>query len=144
MFDIGLGEVLVLIVAGLFVFGPDRLPQVVAQAVRTLRQVRTLAAGARADITEAIGPELRDLNIMGDLDEINPLSDVNEIRNLSPRKILNNAMFGSGDKLSDAVDGTGATATAGSATESPANGSGPEIAPGHAPAPAPAFDADAT
>jgi sec-independent protein translocase protein TatB len=137
VFDIGLGEVAVLIVAALFVFGPDRLPQVVAQAARTLRQLRTLAAGARADLNEAIGPELRELNV---------LSDLGEIRDLSPKVMLNKAMFGADDKLSEpvaeATDGALAPAADGAATE----GAAPSLTkPVVAPAPPPtAFDADAT
>ena len=136
MFDIGLGEVAVLIVAALFVFGPDRLPVVVAQAARTLRQLRTLAAGARADLNEAIGPELRELNV---------LADLGEIRDLSPKVMLNKAMFGADDSLSApvsaAADGAAATAAGGAATA----GAGPSLTkPAAPPAPPTAFDADAT
>ena len=143
MFDIGLGEVAVLIVAALFVFGPDRLPQVVAQAARTLRQLRTLAAGARADLTEAIGPELREL---GDL---NVLADLGEIRDLSPKVMLNKAMFGSEDGLSPsaaaadsaagAIPAAGAVPAAGAASGEPGLSLNKPAAP-----PTTAFDADAT
>ena len=134
MFDIGLGEVAVLIVAALFVFGPDRLPQVVAQAARTLRQLRTLAAGARADLNEAIGPEIRELNV---------LADLGEIRDLSPKVMLNKAMFGADDKLSQPV----AEATDGASGDAAGtDGAAPSLTK-HAATPAPpptAFDADAT
>ena len=43
MFDIGFGELLVLGVLALFVFGPERLPKVAAQAARALRDARTMA-----------------------------------------------------------------------------------------------------
>lgn len=139
MFDIGLGEVAVLIVAALFVFGPDRLPVVVAQAARTLRQLRTLAAGARADLNEAIGPELRELNV---------LADLGEIRDLSPKVMLNKAMFGADDSLSApvsaAADGAAATAADGADGAATA-GAGPSLTkPAAPPAPPTAFDADAT
>lgn len=68
MFDIGFGEFLLLVVAALFVFGPDRLPSLAAQAARALRQVRGLAAGVRQEITEVVGPELGGL----DLGDLNP------------------------------------------------------------------------
>jgi sec-independent protein translocase protein TatB len=136
VFDIGLGEVAVLIVAALFVFGPDRLPQVIAQAARTIRQIRSLAAGARAEITDAIGPELRELNLLGDLAELNPMADLGEIRDLTPKKMLNDAMFGADDALpapQPATDLNGATPAADAAAPPP------KPAP-----PVPAFDADAT
>jgi sec-independent protein translocase protein TatB len=140
VFDVGLGEIAVLLLAGLFVFGPDRLPSVVAQAARTIRQIRDLAAGARTEITEAIGPELRDLNPMAALTQAG--EEFGDLRDLTPRKFLNNAMFGAGDKVSPPASGAAATdpvagGSAVAATE-------PSAAPSAAPAPPPAFDADAT
>ncbi len=67
MFDIGTGEVLVLAVAALLVFGPERLPKIAAQAGRALRQIREMAAGARRDLREQLGPEFGDLDVR-DLD----------------------------------------------------------------------------
>ena len=141
MFDLGLGEVAVLIVAALFVFGPERLPQVIAQAARTLREIRTLAAGARAEINDAIGPELRELNVMA------PLA---ELRDLNPRAMLNKAMFGADDTMTSSpapetrVGSSTPTGTpAGTPSAAPGVTQGPvpgaELAP-----PTPAFDSDAT
>lgn len=53
--DIGLGEVVVIAVLALLVFGPDRLPKVAADAGRLLRQVRELASNARRDLVDAAG-----------------------------------------------------------------------------------------
>jgi sec-independent protein translocase protein TatB len=79
VFDIGLGELLVLVVAALFVFGPDRLPGVAAQAVKTLRALREMASSAGRDINDAIGPELRELDVRQDLQGL---------RDLDPRRAL--------------------------------------------------------
>ena len=54
-------------VIALLIFGPDRLPGLVQDAARLLREVRKMATGARADLKESLGPELADLNI-SDLD----------------------------------------------------------------------------
>mgnify|MGYP003342354406 CR=1 FL=1 len=40
LFDMGIGEILVIGVIGLLSFGPHRLPSAAAQAVGFLRQVR--------------------------------------------------------------------------------------------------------
>ena len=53
--DIGLGEVAVIAVLALLVFGPDRLPKVAADAGRLLRQMRELATNARKDLIDAAG-----------------------------------------------------------------------------------------
>ncbi|WP_119727424.1 sec-independent translocase [Thermomonospora amylolytica] len=62
MFDVGLGEMLVLVVLALVIFG-DRLPQVAAQAGRTLRQLRMMANNAKRDLQEGLGPEFKDFDI---------------------------------------------------------------------------------
>jgi sec-independent protein translocase protein TatB len=53
--DIGLGEVVVIAVLALLIFGPDRLPKVAADAGKMLRQVRELATNARKDLIDAAG-----------------------------------------------------------------------------------------
>ncbi|MQA17589.1 MAG: translocase, partial [Pseudonocardiaceae bacterium] len=49
MFDIGAMEFLMLGILALFIFGPDKLPDVARQAARGLRTVRAMAANARRD-----------------------------------------------------------------------------------------------
>ena len=50
LFDIGPGEFLVIAVVGLLIVGPERLPKMLAEAVRWLRVLRDQAvkAGARS------------------------------------------------------------------------------------------------
>jgi len=99
MFDIGLGEILLVLFASLFIFGPDRLPQVAAQAARALRQMRELAAGARADLTDAMGPEFTDLGKDLGLGE---LRDLTNLRALDPRKTITSVLLGTGDPVTPA------------------------------------------
>jgi len=67
--DLGLPEMVLLAVAALFIFGPNRLPKVAAEAARMLRALREVAASARAELSEAVGPELGDLaGLRADLD----------------------------------------------------------------------------
>ena len=61
MFNIGWAEFLVLVVAGLFVFGPERLPEAAAWLGRTVRQVREYATGAREQLRSELGPEFDEL-----------------------------------------------------------------------------------
>jgi len=68
MLDIGFGELLILAVAALFIFGPDKLPKLAADAARTFRTVRQMIASARRDLTDQLGPEFEGLN----LDDLNP------------------------------------------------------------------------
>lgn len=73
MFDIGLGEILILGVLGLLVFGPERLPRAAADAARTLRNVRAMASNARKDLADSAGVDLSGAqDALRDLQELHP------------------------------------------------------------------------
>lgn len=76
MFDIGIGEILMLAVVGLLVFGPERLPRAAADAGKWLRTIREMAAGARKDLADSAGIDLTDT-----------LDSVRELRDLHPRRL---------------------------------------------------------
>jgi sec-independent protein translocase protein TatB len=67
VFDsIGWGEIVVLLLAALFIFGPERLPHMAKDAATGLRKVRTAITGVRQQVNESLGddlPELRDLDL---------------------------------------------------------------------------------
>jgi sec-independent protein translocase protein TatB len=58
MFDVGLGEIAILAVIGLFVFGPERLPKAAADAGKWVRQLRTMAANAKTELADSAGVDL--------------------------------------------------------------------------------------
>jgi sec-independent protein translocase protein TatB len=66
--NLGWGEIAVLLVLALFVFGPERLPTLAAEAGRGLRKVRTYVKGMTDDLKSELGPELGDV----DLASLNP------------------------------------------------------------------------
>lgn len=67
MFDsIGWGEIVVLALAALFIFGPDRLPHLAKDAASGLKKLRGAVAGVRGHVNEALGedfPQLRELDL---------------------------------------------------------------------------------
>jgi sec-independent protein translocase protein TatB len=64
VFDgVGWAEIVVLLLIGLFVFGPDKLPKAARDAGRLLRQLRQMATGVRNDIRSELGPEFADFDI---------------------------------------------------------------------------------
>ncbi len=67
MFGVGLPELAVIIVVGLLVFGPDRLPDYAKQAGQLVRQVRAFSTATRDDIRRELGPEFADFELT-DLD----------------------------------------------------------------------------
>ena len=48
-----------LILLALFIFGPERLPKVISDGVRFLRNVRTMARNATNDLSRELGTEVR-------------------------------------------------------------------------------------
>ena len=72
MFDVGLAELAVIAVVAIFVFGPDRLPDLAKQAGAMLRKARDFANAARDELRDELGPEFSDL----------------ELRDLDPRTIV--------------------------------------------------------
>ena len=57
-------HLLVLGLLGVFIFGPDRLPKAIADGVRMLRNLRSMARNATSDLSRELGTEitLEDLN----------------------------------------------------------------------------------
>ena len=87
MFDsVGWGEILVLIVAGLFILGPERLPSAAAWLGRSIRQVRQYATGAREQLRNELGPEFDELR--------KPFEELRGLRNFNPRTAATQALFG--------------------------------------------------
>ena len=100
MFEsIGWGEILVLIVAGLFILGPERLPQGAAWLGRTIRQVKEYATGARDQLRSELGPEFDELR--------KPLEDLRGIRDFNPRTAVSKHLFDGENPLDPPVNGNG-------------------------------------
>lgn len=67
MFGVGLPEFAVILIIGVLVFGPDKLPEFGRQAGRLVRQLRNLAQSAQTELRKELGPEYADLKLT-DLD----------------------------------------------------------------------------
>ncbi len=51
-------KLLVLILLGVFIFGPDKLPTAIADGVRMLRRLREMARDATGDLSRELGTEI--------------------------------------------------------------------------------------
>lgn len=54
VFNVGAGEVLVLLLVGLFVLGPDKLPDVARRAGSALSELRRMSSGYQRELREAL------------------------------------------------------------------------------------------
>ena len=71
-FDISPLEMIALVVIGVIIFGPERLPKLAADTARFLRRFREFSQGAREDIRRELGPEFSDFRF----EDLNPKSFV--------------------------------------------------------------------
>lgn len=93
MFDIGIGEIMLLAVVGLLVFGPERLPRAAADAAKWLKQLRTMASGARQDLADSAGIDLTDT-----------VDTVKSLQEFHPRRLAANLLSDEPEKPKPPVD----------------------------------------
>lgn len=134
--NVGWGEMLVLVVLGLVILGPERLPGAIRWTSNALRQARDYVSGATSQLREDLGPEFEDLR--------QPLSELQRLRGMSPRAALTKHLLDGDDswltgKFDGASDGPEKPHSASMPT-APAQRPAEPAAPG---APTP-FDSDAT
>ena len=82
--SIGWPEIVVLALAALFIFGPERLPGLAKDAAHGLKRVRSAITGVREQMNESLGddlPELRDL----------------DLRKYHPKTFIRTQLFGDDD-----------------------------------------------
>lgn len=66
--DIGPLELGTLVVLAVLVFGPDKLPKVIQDVMRTIRKIREFSESAKQDIRQELGPEFKDF----EFEDLNP------------------------------------------------------------------------
>ncbi len=125
--NIGWAEILVLVVAGLFILGPERLPEAARWLGSAIKQVRDYATGARDHLRKELGPEF---------DEIQqPLNDLRGLRNFNPKTAISRTLFPEDEPTkpngyAPTANGTPASVTPPAADGSPvANGVPAPVAP---------------
>jgi sec-independent protein translocase protein TatB len=88
---VGWGEMLVLVVVGLVVLGPERLPGAIRWTANAVRQTRDYLAGVTSQLREDIGPEFDELR--------EPLRELQKLRGMTPRSALAKHLLDGDDSL---------------------------------------------
>jgi sec-independent protein translocase protein TatB len=128
--NVGWGEMLVLVVVGLVVLGPERLPGAIRWTTGALRQARDYLSGVTSQLREDMGPEFDELR--------GQLGELQKLRGMTPRAALTKHLLDGDDSIF-----TGDF-------DKPVNGAAPAPPPEPPPEPAPSppghtpFDTDAT
>jgi sec-independent protein translocase protein TatB len=129
--NVGWGEMLVLVIAGLVILGPERLPGAIRWTSDALRQARDYISGATSQLRDDLGPEFEDLR--------EPLSELNKLRGMTPRAALTKHLLDGDDSIF-----TGKFDRSEPTAEKPLSGPTPQpVAKADPPASTP-FDVDAT
>ena len=89
--NIGWGEMLVLVIAGLVILGPERLPGAIRWTSGALRQVRDYVSGATSQLREDLGPEFEDLR--------QPLAELQKLRGMTPRTAITKHLLDGDDSF---------------------------------------------
>jgi sec-independent protein translocase protein TatB len=89
--NVGWGEMLVLVVVGLVILGPERLPGAIRWTATALRQARDYLSGVTTQLREDIGPEFDDLR--------GPLSELQKLRGMTPRAALTKHLLDGDDSI---------------------------------------------
>jgi sec-independent protein translocase protein TatB len=89
--NVGWGEMLVLVIAGLVILGPERLPGAIRWTSDALRQARDYISGATSQLREDLGPEFEDLR--------EPLSELQKLRGMTPRAALTKHLLDGDDSI---------------------------------------------
>jgi sec-independent protein translocase protein TatB len=89
--NVGWGEMLLIVIAGLVILGPERLPGAIRWTSSALRQARDYISGATSQLREDLGPEFEDLR--------EPLSELNKLRGMTPRAALTKHLLDGDDSL---------------------------------------------
>ncbi|MFE9627444.1 sec-independent translocase [Streptomyces sp. NPDC006527] len=145
--DIGALELVTIVVLAVLVFGPDKLPKVIQDVMRTVRKIREFSESAKQDIRQELGPEFKDF----EFEDLNPKTFI--------RKQLENDELGLKEirngfdlkkemaEVTDAVHGRDAGSSSSASSSSPSSGGRIDMVkkpeePGKDDRPP--FDADAT
>ncbi|KAA0107671.1 Sec-independent protein translocase protein TatB [Mycolicibacterium sp. P1-5] len=134
--NVGWGEMLVLLVIGLVVLGPERLPGAIRWTSNSLRQARDYISGATSQLRDDLGPEFEDLR--------QPLSELQKLRGMTPRAALTKHLLDGDDSwIGEAFQTPGAAGAVKPHSAPPPHAVAPKPEPLPPGTPAP-FDADAT
>ena len=89
--NVGWGEMLILVIAGLVILGPERLPGAIRWTAGTVKQAREYLMGATSQLRQDFGPEFDDLR--------EPLSELQKLRGMTPRAALTKHLLDGDDSF---------------------------------------------
>lgn len=129
MFGLSWDQIILILLAGLFLLGPERIPTALKWIMDSLRKVRSFAAGAQSEMRTQLGPELDELRRqIAELQSLKEIKELRDLRELDPRRMVGKTILG--DEFSGGMkgflglsnEGPDAAAAAGAAAAGTAGG----------------------
>jgi len=104
MFGLSWAQIGIILLVGVFVLGPERIPTATTWVMSSLRKLRTMAAGAQAELRKEIGPELDELRRqVADLQSLKEIQELRDLRDLHPKRLIGTGILG--DEFSGGIGG---------------------------------------
>lgn len=104
MFGLSWEQIILILLAALFLLGPERIPVATRWLIDSLRKLRTMAAGAQAQMQSQLGPEIEELRRqVAELQSLKEVGELRALRELDPRRMVGKGLLG--DQFSGGVTG---------------------------------------
>ncbi|AGP31157.1 Sec-independent protein translocase protein TatB [Corynebacterium terpenotabidum] len=111
--SVGWGEILVLVIVGLIVVGPERLPRIITDVKAMILAARNAISSAKAELGDGFAEDFEEFR--------KPLSQLNDVRRMGARGLVTKALLDddpeflgdlekSARSVTDSVTGTGGQA----------------------------------
>lgn len=95
MFGLSWAQIGLIVLIGLFLLGPERIPTAVQWVVDAIKKLRGLAAGAQAELKTQIGPEMEELRRqIADLQSLKEIQELRDLRDLHPKRLIGKNILG--------------------------------------------------
>lgn len=108
--NVGWGEILLLLIVGLVLIGPERLPHIITDVRAMILAARTAIDDAKQSLSGELGEDFDELR--------KPLGELGDLRRMNPKTALTRTLFDGDDTYLDLL--TGKPAAGGGAGEVPA------------------------
>lgn len=96
MFGLSWDQIILILLAALFLLGPERIPTAIKWLMDSLRKVRSFAAGAQSEMRSQLGPELDELRRqIAELQSLKEIQELRQLRELDPRRMVGKNLLGS-------------------------------------------------
>lgn len=110
MFGLSWEQIILIVLAALFLLGPERIPAATRWLIEGLRKIRTFASGAQSELQSQFGDELAELRAQvaelksfKELQELRDMKELRDLRDLDPRRMIGKTLLG--DQFSGGVTG---------------------------------------